>query len=48
MTPAPRAMSAPATIDLEAEIDVVVALVNCPEAKTSPPGADAVVTVLAP
>ena len=42
------ARSADHGIDLEAEIDVVVALVNCPEAKTSPPGADAVVTVLAP
>lgn len=48
MTPAPRAPSAPASIDLEAEIDLVVALVNCPDPKTSPPGTDAVVSVLAP
>jgi uncharacterized protein YcgI (DUF1989 family) len=48
MTPSPRAPAAPAAIDLEAEIDLVVALVNCPDPKTSAPGADAVVAVLAP
>jgi uncharacterized protein YcgI (DUF1989 family) len=48
MTPSPRAPAAPAAIELEAEIDLVVALVNCPDPKTSAPGADAVVAVLAP
>ena len=48
ITPAPRAGSAPVAVDLEAEIDLIVALANCPDPRTSPPGADAVVTLLAP
>jgi uncharacterized protein YcgI (DUF1989 family) len=46
ITPVPRAPAVPATIELEAEIDLYVALVNCPDATTSPPAADATVTVL--
>lgn len=48
ITPAPRAPDGLAAVDLEAEIDLIVALTNCPDPRTSPPGADAVVTILAP
>lgn len=48
ITPAPRAPAGPVSVDLQAEIDVIVALVNCPDPRTSPPAADATVTVLAP
>lgn len=48
IAPAPLAPPAPATVELEAEIDLVVALVNCPDPKTSPPGKSAAIAVLAP
>jgi uncharacterized protein len=48
ITPAPRAPAASVAVDLEAEIDLFVALANCPDPRTSPPGADAIVTILAP
>jgi len=45
---APRGPGAPVSVELEAEIDLVCALVNCPDPATSAPGADAAITVLAP
>ena len=48
ITPAPTAPAAPASIDLEAEIDLVCALMNCPDPRTSAPGADATITVHQP
>ena len=35
-------------VDLEAEIDLVCALMNCPAAETSAAGADATITILQP
>ena len=44
----PLGPATPVAIDLEAEIDVFVALVNCPDPKTSAPGAPATIAILAP
>ena len=44
----PLAPPAPVAIDLEAEIDLFVALTNCPDSKTSAPGAPATIAILAP
>jgi len=44
----PLGPAAPVAIDLQAEIDVFVALVNCPDPKTSAPGAPATIAILAP
>lgn len=46
IAPAPLAPPQPATVELEAEIDLVVALVNCPDSATSPPGRDAAIAIL--
>ena len=46
--PAPKGPPEPVSIDLEAEIDLICALINCPAAETSAPGADAAITLLAP
>jgi uncharacterized protein YcgI (DUF1989 family) len=48
IAPAPLAPPAPASVELEAEIDLIVALVNCPDPKTSPPGRNAAIAILAP
>ena len=48
IAPAPLAPPAPMSVEIEAEIDLLVALVNCPDPKTSPPGRDAVLEILAP
>lgn len=48
ITHAPKAPAGPVSVDLEAEIDLIVALANCPDARTSPPGAEATVTILTP
>lgn len=46
ITPVPLGPDGPVSIDIAAEIDVTCALVNCPDAATSAPGAEATVTVL--
>ena len=43
----PLGPAAPVAIELRAEIDVFVALVNCPDPKTSAPGASATIALLA-
>jgi uncharacterized protein YcgI (DUF1989 family) len=48
ITAAPLAPPAPASVDIEAEIDLIVAAVNCPDPKFSAPGKAAVLTILAP
>lgn len=45
---APLGPDAPVSIELEAEIDLICALVNCPDPATSAPGADATIAILAP
>jgi len=45
---APKGPDKPVSVDLEAEIDLIVALVNCPDPETSAPGAPATVAILAP
>jgi len=45
---APLGPDAPVSVELEAEIDLICALVNCPDPATSAPGADATVAILAP
>jgi len=46
--PRPKGPPEPVAIDLEAEIDLVCALVNCPAAETSAAGAPCTVTILNP
>jgi len=46
--PRPKGSPEPVAIDLEAEIDLVCALVNCPAAETSAAGAPCTVTILNP
>ena len=46
--PAPKGPPAPVSIDIEAEIDLICALMNCPAAETSAAGADATVTIFQP
>lgn len=46
--PRPLGPPEPVSIDLEAEIDLVCAFMNCPAAETSAAGADATVTILQP
>ena len=46
--PAPKGPSEPVSIDLEAEIDVVCALMNCPASETSAAGAPCTITILQP
>jgi uncharacterized protein YcgI (DUF1989 family) len=46
--PRPKRPPEPVAIDLEAEIDLVCALVNCPAAETSAAGAPCTVTILNP
>lgn len=47
IAPAPRVPAAPAAVEFEAEIDLYLALVNCPDTATSPQAAEATVAVLA-
>lgn len=46
--PRPKGPPEPVAIDLEAEIDLICALVNCPAAETSAAGAPCTVTILNP
>jgi uncharacterized protein YcgI (DUF1989 family) len=46
--PAPKGPPEPVSIDLEAEIDLICALVNCPASETSAAGAPCTVTILQP
>ena len=46
--PAPKGPPAPVAIELEAEIDLICALMNCPAAETSAAGAPATVTIFQP
>ena len=46
--PAPKGPPEPVAIDLEAEIDLICALVNCPASETSAAGAPCTVTILQP
>ena len=46
--PRPKGSPEPVAIDLEAEIDLICALVNCPAAETSAAGAPCTVTILNP
>ena len=46
--PAPKGPPEPVSIDLEAEIDLFCALVNCPASETSAAGAPCTVTILQP
>lgn len=46
--PAPKGPPEPVAIDLEAEIDLICALMNCPAAETSAAGAPCTVTILQP
>ena len=46
--PAPKGPPEPVAIDLEAEIDLLCALMNCPAAETSAAAANATITVLEP
>ena len=46
--PRPKSPPEPVAIDLEAEIDLICALMNCPAAETSGPAAPATVTILQP
>ena len=48
MRPKPIGPPQPVSIDLEAEIDLVCALMNCPTAETSAAGANATITILKP
>jgi uncharacterized protein YcgI (DUF1989 family) len=48
ITPAPLAPPGPCSVEIEAEIDLLVAAVNCPDPKFSAPGKDAVLAILAP
>lgn len=46
--PAPKGPREPVAIDLEAEIDLICALMNCPAAETSASGAPATIAILEP
>ena len=46
--PRPKSPPEPVAIDLEAEIDLICALMNCPAAETSGPAAPATITILQP
>ena len=46
--PAPKGPPEPVSVDLEAEIDLVCALMNCPASETSAAGAPCTVTILQP
>lgn len=46
--PAPKGPPEPVSIDLEAEIDLICAVVNCPASETSAAGADCTITILQP
>lgn len=48
ITCAPKGPDGPTAVDLLAETDLTCALVNCPDPRTSAPGADATVTILRP
>ncbi len=48
MSHAPLGPGTPVSIELEAEIDLICAIVNCPDATTSAPGAAATIAILAP
>ena len=45
ITPTPLGPKSPVHIDLEAEIDLICALMNCPDPRTSAPGSPATITV---
>ncbi len=46
--PRPKGPPEPVSIDLEAEIDLICAVMNCPAAETSASGAPCVITILNP
>ena len=46
--PAPKGPREPVSIDLEAEIDLICALVNCPASETSAAGAPCTIAILQP
>ncbi len=46
--PFPKGPTEPVAIDLEAEIDLVCGLMNCPAAETSAAGAEFTITILQP
>ena len=46
--PKPKGPPEPVAIDLEAEIDLICAVMNCPASETSASGADATITILQP
>ena len=46
--PKPKGPTEPVAIDLEAEINLICAIMNCPASETSASGADATITILQP
>ena len=46
--PAPKGPSEPVSIDLEAEINLICGLMNCPASETSAAGAPCTITILQP
>ena len=46
--PAPKGPPEPVSVDLEAEIDLICALINCPASETSAAGAPCTITILQP
>ena len=44
--PKPKGPPEPVSIDLEAEIDLICAVMNCPASETSASGAEAIITIL--
>ena len=46
--PKPKGPPRLVSIDLEAEINLICAVMNCPASETSASGADAIITVLQP
>ena len=46
--PAPKGPPEPVSVDIEAEIDLICALMNCPASETSAAGAPCTITILQP